>query len=266
MHRMLRLRDPLLATINSVQFKGIISKKKMLNAVSDMLLDTEFWKSLRIALRALFPPLRVLRLADKCSGGMDKLYYFVRKTDEAMQKSADDLDLMTYFTGRETDDEGDGDSDGDGGSDDDSDGDEIDLQEFADSDDEQQEEPEVGDQEQEGPDQDEEEADENDDASNSENLGDIFVSLWKKRRTKLVSDYAIAGWMLCPIKEVMEDMQSAQRDHTAEVRGGYILAVDRVIAKLFHENTAEELGVIKDTFWAEWQIFRGKTGPFYSCA
>jgi hypothetical protein len=198
---------------------------------------------------------------------MDKLYYYVRKTDEAMQKSADDLDLMTYFTGRETDDEGDGDSDGDGdGGSDGSDGDEIDLQEFADSDDEQQEQPEVVDQEQEGSDQDEEEADENDDASNSENLGDIFVSLWKKRRTKLVSDYAIAGWMLCPIKEVMEDMQGAQRDHTAEVRGGYILAVDRVIAKLFHENTAEELGVIKDTFWAEWQKFRGKTGPFYSRA
>jgi hypothetical protein len=141
---------------------------------------------------------------------MDKLYYYVGKTDEALQKSADDLDLMTYFTGRETDDKEDGDSDGDGGPDGSDDGDEIDLEEFTDSDDEQQEE-------QEGADQDEEEADENDDANNSENLGDIFVSLWKKRRTNLVSDFAIAGWMLCPIKEVMEDMQSAQRDRTAEV-------------------------------------------------
>ena len=97
--------------------------------------------------------------------------------------------------------------------------------------------------------------------------------MWKKRRKKLVSDLAIAGkfdvshtcqssrilltfiasiystgWMLCPIKEVMEDMQSAQNDRSAEERGEYILAVDRVIGKLFHENTEEELGIIKDTF------------------
>jgi hypothetical protein len=61
-------------------------------------------------------------------------------------------------------------------------------------------------------------------------------------------------------------MQSAQRDRSAEERGGDILAVERVMAKLFHENTAEELGVIKDKFWAEWQKFQGKTGPFYSRA
>jgi hypothetical protein len=50
MNRMLRLRDPLLATINSVQFKGIISKKKMLNAVSEILLDTEFFCGLPFGL------------------------------------------------------------------------------------------------------------------------------------------------------------------------------------------------------------------------
>jgi hypothetical protein len=127
-----------------------------------------------------------MRLADKCSGRMDKLYYYVRKTDEAVQKSADDLDLMTYFTGQETDEVEDRDSDGDGGSDGSDDGDKIDLEEFTDSD-----------KEQEGSDQDEEEADENDDANNSENLRDIFVSLWKKRRTNLVSDFAIAGWWTC---------------------------------------------------------------------
>jgi hypothetical protein len=70
--------------------------------------------------------------------------------------------------------------------------------------------------------------------------------------------------MLYPIKEVMEGMQGAQRDHSAEERGGYILTVDRVMAKLFHENTAEELGIIKDTFWAKWQKSQGKTGPFYT--
>ena len=181
MHRMLRLKDPLLATINSVQFKGIISKKKTMNAVSETLLDPEFWKSLRIALRALFPPLRVLRLADKCTAGMDKLYYYVRKTDEALQKSADDLDLMTYFTGRETDEEEDDDSHGDGGSDESDD--EVDLEDFIDSDKEEGEEEEA----------EEKEDDDSSTPNNSENLGDIFVSLWKKRRTNLVSDLAIAG-------------------------------------------------------------------------
>ena len=179
MHCILQLRDPLLATINSVHFKAITSKKKMLNAVSELLLDPEFWNSLQISLRALFPPLRVLRLADKFLAGMDKLFYYVRMTDKALQKSADNLDLMTYFTGQETDEE----EDSDGDSDESNASNDIDFEDFIDSDIEEEEEGEA----------DEIEDVDSSIANNSKNLGDIFVSLWKKRHNKLVLDLAIAG-------------------------------------------------------------------------
>jgi len=39
----------------------------------------------------------------------------------------------------------------------------------------------------------------------SPSLGAMMISIWNKRKEKLIDDYAISGWFLCPIKVVFDD-------------------------------------------------------------
>ena len=87
-------------------------------------------------------------------------------------------------------------------------------------------------------------------------LGSNIIELWRRRRTKLVSDFAIAGWLLSPLEEV--------RGHVKQNREGYHdTAMDRILQKMYHYLTEEELGNVMDTFWTEYDTFVNRTGASY---
>ena len=55
-------------------------------------MSDDFWKYLFVMCRALYAPMRVLRLADQKSPAMDKLYYFVLQTDRMLPLWLDDAE------------------------------------------------------------------------------------------------------------------------------------------------------------------------------
>ena len=86
--RLLRLKNALQATITSKEFMDL----KVFHSVTQILLNNEFWKYLYVMCRALYAPMRVLRLADQKSAAMDKLYYYVLQTDRMLQKYITDAE------------------------------------------------------------------------------------------------------------------------------------------------------------------------------
>ena len=86
--RLLRLKNALQATITSKEFMDL----KVFHSVTQILLNPEFWKYLYVMCRALYAPMRVLRLADQKSAAMDKLYYYVLQTDRMLEKYITDAE------------------------------------------------------------------------------------------------------------------------------------------------------------------------------
>jgi hypothetical protein len=95
------------------------------------------------------------------------------------------------------------------------------------------------------------------------NIEGLFCQAWNERRKKLEHDYSITGWMLLPIPAIMEDAAKNNK-------GFHRLAVDRLIKKLLapsNDYATEELrnvalGHILNTFWTEHEYFHSKCGPF----
>jgi hypothetical protein len=194
---------------------------------------------MKTLLRSMFPALLVLRLADKTSPAMDKLYFYVRRMSLALERSKELLDgleqhylirsvddkdiekkMFTYFVGNERDsidvenelkkkDNNDSDSEYDDDSD-------ININELEDNEEELSE------------------VDTNDDDTTlSENENDVtkdtvgskMITFWNKRKIKLVSDVAITAWMVSPMPEIMDDV----KQHSGDDRN----AVERLIKKWF---------------------------------
>jgi hypothetical protein len=144
--RLLRLRNALKATVTSKEFVDL----KVFKSASNILLCDDFWKYLFVMCRALYAPMRVLRLADQKSPAMDKLYYYVLQTDAMLPKYLGDLEghsngfltsetiasMMSVPSAGDSDSEDNDDSSDDGDEDveqdddesDDEDVDEIDMQ------------------------------------------------------------------------------------------------------------------------------------------
>ena len=61
--------------------------------------------------------------------------------------------------------------------------------------------------------------------------------------------------MLCPIKEVHEDM-------SVNCNASHLQCAERVLEKLLHPATEKEKREKKDRFCQEFREFRGKTGSF----
>jgi hypothetical protein len=78
--RLLRLKNALLSTINSKEFIEL----RVFPSVCLVLMNPEFWKWTFVMCRALYAPMRVLRLAEKKSAAMDKLNYYVLQTDRML--------------------------------------------------------------------------------------------------------------------------------------------------------------------------------------
>jgi hypothetical protein len=184
--------------------------------------------------RAVFPMLIVLRLADQKEPVMDKLFFYVRRMDLTLERSKGILDEMEKRTRgtswrllndiRNNFD------------------DPLAVTDFIDDD---------------------EELDESTDSDSlnddtTKTLGQKVSEIWLKRRDRLVSDFAIAGWLLSPIPEVYRDSSSNQ---TGEHRD----ALDRLLRKMMGSEFAEdsdELASIMNTFWEEFEQFKSKRGPF----
>ena len=185
--------------------------------------------------RAVFPMLIVLRLADQKEPVMDKLFYYVRRMDQTIEKSKIILDVMEERTKgiawRVISD--------------------IQIPDFDDDDnnciDYNNDTESVASTDSEATCHD-----------TNESLGHQVAGLWSKRREKLVTDFSIAGWVLSPIPEVYND---CKRNMTGEHRN----AVERLLIKMMASEFADdsdELAEITYFFWEEFEQFQSKTGPF----
>ena len=135
--RLLRLKNALLSTVNSKEFIQL----RAFQSVCQVLMNPDFWKWVFVMCRALYSPMRVLRLADQQTPAMDKLHYYVLQTDRMLGMYVADAEkrgmgLLTPSTIRAMDcstsahlndesvtdfEENDGDSDDDDDDDDDDD-------------------------------------------------------------------------------------------------------------------------------------------------
>ena len=191
------------------------------------------WEFMTKFVRAVFPMLIVLRLADRKDPVMDKLYFYVRRMDKTLERSKvllDEIEEKThglYWRILQ-----------DVTSDDTTPNDDSDAESASvvlDS-----------------------STEDDDDSTNSKSLGDKVIDLWNKRRAKLVSDFAIAGWLLSPLHEIYEDSKTA-------MTGAHRNAVDRLLKKMMASELADdsdELAEIMNTFWHEFEQFKAKSGPF----
>ncbi len=59
--------------------------------------DEVFWKAIYILLRTVFPALKALRYCDSNIPTMDKLFHLVKRAEDAILSSTNDLDDETSF-------------------------------------------------------------------------------------------------------------------------------------------------------------------------
>ncbi|KAL3769143.1 hypothetical protein ACHAWU_001211 [Discostella pseudostelligera] len=268
MMRLLRLKQPLKATIHQQQFLDLKLNSTTKAAVMDVQ-DDKFWKSIYILLRAVFPALKALRYCDSSQPMMDKLYFLSRRTTQALknsQVSFNDTDLFgtTVIDGNLA-----------------REGEIVFGEEMEDEEDEVvQETPVAVVQEQLVPDDEDEEDEEESEnpllgvSSDDEeghieeivdenSLGYKVRSHWEKRKVKLEHDYAITGWALCVMDEV-------RRDVDANLNGEHRNAIERVVERLHIPPCANpneqvctmSIGDVVNTFWKEYKQFQNRDGIF----
>ena len=85
MHRDLRMRKVLQATISSAEFLSIPTPTKFTKAVK-YIHDDKSWERCYVLLKIRHPCLRVLRLADSNLAGMDKVCYYYRMTKQCIER------------------------------------------------------------------------------------------------------------------------------------------------------------------------------------
>lgn len=96
MHRLLRMKPVLKATIHQQVFVSLTHTRRTQQAIADVD-DNSFWQSIYILLRAVFPALRTLRYCDSSKPAMDKVYYLSHRTTQSLQKSIKLLNESPHF-------------------------------------------------------------------------------------------------------------------------------------------------------------------------
>jgi hypothetical protein len=202
--------------------------------IIDILKRDTTWEFMTNFVRAVFPMLLVLRLADKKDPVMDKLFFYVRRMDQTLEKSItilDDWEKRTRGMSMRV------------------------LHDLCVIEHDAEIDPEFV-----------EVDDDAEDTTDSESvysdatksLGQKVKELWFKRREKLITDFAIAGWLLSPIHQIYDDS-------TRHMSGDHRDAVDRLLKKLMGSDFADdsdELADVMNTFWEEFEQFKNKSGPF----
>ena len=106
MHRALRLKDALVATIHQSIFATLSIVKtddRVRLAVMDVKSPT-FWKSIYVLLRSVYPALRTLRYCDSNTPAMDKIFFLSHRVSCALQNSVEKLNDEELFLELEDDD------------------------------------------------------------------------------------------------------------------------------------------------------------------
>jgi hypothetical protein len=239
--RMLKLREPLVATITSAAYLDL-KLKGFPKKVEEYISNPDMWDATYTVARCLFPMIRVLRLGDKAAcGGMSKIVYYVHKTDEAITKSMESLRDLKYFRDHVAADA------------DDVEG--VDL--LDDFDDDDSDDEFVG--QAAAGEEDDDEEDESDEEEEELHLGEQILGIWNKRREKLITPLSIAGWFCSPDPDIRQDVVQHEI-------GANRLDVEVVISKMFYPIGDDELGRTIQTFWREFDDFQTKRGPSYSRA
>ena len=256
--RLLRLRDPLVATIVSAEFR----KLKCWRSFSSLAQNEGLWEYIFKVCRAFYPVMRVLRLADSKIPVMDKLYFYVRMADQMMEKylpyvelaykcvvTADFLSILSQ-EGLAVD--------ANTGSDDD-----ISVEEA----DEEESDGEEGGEDVEIDDtisvSSEESCEDDGDALAAEfdTLTTKCMAIWNKRRSKLTHDFSRAGYMLSPHPTIVAD---ADKNHSPED----MAAIERLLFKLVldpslvGEAKDREKGRLSREFWDAHKNFWNRDGDY----
>ena len=213
-----------------------------------------FWKFLYRLLRALYPALKLLRLADMAGPCMDKLYFFTCKCDTALldelhllndwSTSFDFLnDCMQKNFGERTVPD-DGNKDGD------------DCSTFSDTIEEEDSDTEFD------GDNDGDSVASDPDNGSKHDFGNQVLRCWERRKPKLLHDLSKAAAVLSPDPSVMMHCDEHLDLDLKE-------ATERMLVKLFLPThlTATEVDEWKaeniNIFWDEYEEFSTKTGPVF---
>jgi len=244
MHRSLRLSPQLLATVHSAKWEALKLNKPLIKRAVEDIKDKLHWKRVYVLLRAVWPVLKLLRIADSDKPGMDKIYYLCHKAKEAMAASSELLNDTDLFPT------------------------ELDLSDaeadanYSDSDDEDEVEEE--DAEEEVADEAEEVADDDDDNSDDDEEEVIDVTsmagkcaaAFKKRTKKVMSAFAVTGW-ICSIDPVVRE--DVEKRFKKSLHGPL---VEGVIRKLYAHKSDTNIGEMLNRFWKEWKDFKNETGIY----
>ena len=192
--RVSRLKDTLRATIVTKKYMEL----KQFEALNCLLLQNTFWDLLFVLGRAVYSVMRILRLADLQTAGMDKLLAYVYQADRVMKMYLDAAQALAKILLN----------------------DDL-LQALYDNDDkkfgkdlddmEEGEDEEVQDYPVDFVDNSDAEDDDDDEVvADDDNitllyidgLTDKVMAIWNHRRKNLIHDYSLVGYLLCPIEAV----------------------------------------------------------------
>ncbi len=95
-HQHLHQKRALKATIHSPAFSSVAHNSRVALSIQDIE-DEKFWKAIYCLLRAVFPALKALCYCDANFPAMDKVFYLAYRANDAILKSAMDLDDVGLF-------------------------------------------------------------------------------------------------------------------------------------------------------------------------
>ena len=191
--RVSRLKDTLRATIVTKKYMEL----KQFESLNCLLLQNTFWDLLFALSRAVYSGMRILRLADLKTAGMDKLLHYVYQADRVMKKYLEEAQALAKILlnddllgalydnddkkfGKDLDDIGEGEE-------------EDEIQDypgdFVDNSDAEDDDEVIAD-------------DDNISLLYIDGLTDKVMAIWNHRRKNLIHDYSLLGYLLCPIEAV----------------------------------------------------------------
>ena len=197
--RVSRLKDTLRATIVTKKYMEL----KQFESLNCLLLQNTFWDLLFALGRAVYSGMRILRLADLKTAGMDKLLHYVYQADRVMKKYLEEAQALAKILlnddllgalydnddkkfGKDLDDIGEGEE-------------EDEIQDypgdFVDNSDAEDDDEVIAD-------------DDNISLLYIDGLTDKVMAIWNHRRKNLIHDFSLVGHLLCP----MEAVQSQCRE------------------------------------------------------